>query len=1059
MRLLIDMQGYQLSRSGHQIRDIVDILIKNFLNQYKEDEIILLLSDSFPESIEFIRALFPELNNSKNIFIYRSIKNIKAQTGDREKRYAMELIREGVINKIRPDIVFVTSLFDGRDKDAVISMDSLHENIPSAVLIKSLDFIVNKHLYLENYKVREWYFNQLSYLYKAELIFTVSDNDRDILIDNHKDISEKIFSLKDINKSENNFSPIELEQSVAEIRERLLSIICQKNSVKTERPIRKRLVFVSPLPPIKSGISKYSAELLPELLNYYDIDVIVNQPMISDSWINENCRIHDIDWFREHSFQYDRVLYHFGNSEFHSHMVQLLSDIPGIVVMHDYYLSGLISYTDIASSGETSHWPLALLNSHGWKAVHEFYTSSGKNNHDLAFKYPSNQQILQQALGIIVHSNYSKRMADNYYGYEVSGNWAQIPLLKAQTKKNDKETAREILNISHDAFIVCSFGLLGSTKLNDRLLSAWLASPMANNSNCYLVFVGEAVSCQYNNELIDKIDLSNTKSHIIITGWVSDEAYSDWASAADIGVQLRAMSLGETSAAVLDCMNYGLATIVNANGSMADLPQDAVYKLQDNFTDDELVQALTKLYEDKNYRQNLSFNASNIIHSQHQPEYCAKKYYQEIERFYNEVDSQPLGIIKRLAEKSLSYESLVDISKCISSNFPLSPRRKQLFLDITVLNLTDGKTGIQRVVKAILKQLLLNPPDNFDVQPVYICPDGLGYRYARKFTCNFLNIKNNWVDDELVEFDSRDIFLGLDLNIAYISEAEQALTVFHQYGMKVYFIVYDLLPILLPDAFYEDMEPKYLQWIEMMVKFDGAICISKAVADELSQWLEDNYPDKKGRFKIDWFNLGADIDDAIPSLGVPEDAEALLQKLQEVPSFLMVGTIEPRKCHQQILRGFNELWNRDYDINLVIVGKRGWLTETLIKEIEHHPRLNSRLFWLEQCSDEYLEKIYAASTCLIAASKGEGFGLPVIEAIKHGLPVIARDIPVFREVTNESAFYFKGLEPSEAAQAIEDWLALYKQGNLPDPEQITWLTWEQSTNQLLNVVLNKFQNQ
>ena len=56
------------------------------------------------------------------------------------------------------------------------------------------------------------------------------------------------------------------------------------------------------------------------------------------------------------------------------------------------------------------------------------------------------------------------------------------------------------------------------------------------------------------------------------------------------------------------------------------------------------------------------------------------------------------------------------------------------------------------------------------------------------------------------------------------------------------------------------------------------------------------------------------------------------------------------------------------------------------------------MLWLEGISDEYLDKVYAASTCLIAASEGEGFGLPLIEAAQHKLPIIARDIPVFREV-------------------------------------------------------------
>ena len=66
-------------------------------------------------------------------------------------------------------------------------------------------------------------------------------------------------------------------------------------------------------------------------------------------------------------------------------------------------------------------------------------------------------------------------------------------------------------------------------------------------------------------------------------------------------------------------------------------------------------------------------------------------------------------------------------------------------------------------------------------------------------------------------------------------------------------------------------------------------------------------------------------------------------------------------------------------------------------------------------------------SCLISPSEGEGFGLPLIEAAQHATPIIARDIPVFREVAGDHAFYFDGLEASALADAIHQWLALWRQ--------------------------------
>jgi len=136
-----------------------------------------------------------------------------------------------------------------------------------------------------------------------------------------------------------------------------------------------------------------------------------------------------------------------------------------------------------------------------------------------------------------------------------------------------------------------------------------------------------------------------------------------------------------------------------------------------------------------------------------------------------------------------------------------------------------------------------------------------------------------------------------------------------------------------------------------------------------------------------------------------------------------------------------------------MVGKQGWMTENLADKIRNHPELGKRLFWLEGISDEYLNMIYSASNCVIAASYGEGFGLPLIEAAQHNIPIIARDIPVFREVAGKHAFYFNATTANELAQAIQEWINLYKQEKHPKSQNMPWMTWKESANQLLNILL------
>ncbi len=113
---------------------------------------------------------------------------------------------------------------------------------------------------------------------------------------------------------------------------------------------RPRLAYVSPLPPERTGIADYGAELLPELSRLYEIDVIVMQGAVTDPSIASCCAIRTVDWFIENAECYDRVLYHFGNSPFHQHMFDLLKVVPGVVVLHDFFLGDIVAHIDSTGS-------------------------------------------------------------------------------------------------------------------------------------------------------------------------------------------------------------------------------------------------------------------------------------------------------------------------------------------------------------------------------------------------------------------------------------------------------------------------------------------------------------------------------------------------------------------------------------------------------------------------------------------------------------------------------------------------------------------------------------
>lgn len=408
--------------------------------------------------------------------------------------------------------------------------------------------------------------------------------------------------------------------------------------------------------------------------------------------------------------------------------------------------------------------------------------------------------------------------------------------------------------------------------------------------------------------------------------------------------------------------------------------------------------------------------------------------------------------IAKLSNPPVEEHDWLKTAQAIVQNHPQSTE-KQLLVDISELAHRDHKTGIQRVVRSVLAELLANPPQGFRVEPVYATPHEPGYRYARKFTQRFLGYPEGLVEDELADVFSGDIFFGLDLQHHVILQQAAFYAHLKRIGARVHFVVYDLLPVLIPKVFPEGTPAIHAQWLSALAQTDGVLCISRAVADEMVEWLAVFGPERLRPFKLGWFHLGADVACSAPSKGLPTDASRVLKILARRPTFLSVGTIEPRKGQLQTLLAFERLWAQGVDVNLVLVGKHGWNVDLLVEMLRQHTELNRRLFWLEGISDEYLEKVYAASTCLIAASDGEGFGLPLIEAAQHKKPIIARDIPVFHEVAGENAFYFSGLEPDPLADAVREWLALNKAGQAPQSDNMPWLTWKQSTQNLLDVML------
>lgn len=821
---------------------------------------------------------------------------------------------------------------------------------------------------------------------------------------------------------------------------------------------RLRLAYVSPLPPERTGIADYSAELLPALAEHFDIDVIVNQPGIAGDWITAHCRQRDAAWLHRHAGDYHAVLYHIGNSHYHDWMFELLQQCPGIVVLHDFYLGGLIWSLD--GRPATAGIKLRELQyAHGYSALAECLLEPGEGN--VGMRYPFNRSLLESASGVIVHSAVSLRLARQWYGPAAVSDWALVPHLRLPAEPRERSAIRQRLGLPESAFVVCSFGLLGSTKLNHRLLDAWLASSLAGQPDGWLIFVGEAGADEYASQLRQSIESSSQAERIRITGWADGDTFRDYLDAADLAVQLRTMSRGETSGTVLDCMNHALPTIVNANGSMADLPEEGVHRLPDDFTDAQLREALEYFQGNPEARRQLGMRARRIIEEQHAPARCAELYRVAIERFVARQgearQQQSQALVQLLADThNGALPTLRDVAERLAYQQPAPLQPRQLLLDVSETRRSGRHTGIERVARALSVALLAEPPQGYRIEPVYLCEsEGRWYyRRAAGFVVELLGMPAS-LHDSAIDYAAGDHLLILDVAGDTFVEAEKAglYRDLQDRGVECRVLLHDLLPVTRPEFFPPQAAGHFHAWLQATTRLDGFVTVSRTVADELRSWLRAN-ASERAQLPIDFSHHGADLTRAAPTHGLPADALELLQRLRAEPSILMVGTLEPRKGYRQALDAFSELWAAGKQVNLVIVGREGWRdlpdaqrrdTPQLMHRLRDHPERGARLIWLDGISDEYLEQLYGACSGLLAASWDEGFGLPLIEAAQHGLSILVRDIPVFREVAGDHAAYFQAASATELAAAIAAWQSA---GFQPSAAGLPWLTWRESARNL-----------
>lgn len=386
------------------------------------------------------------------------------------------------------------------------------------------------------------------------------------------------------------------------------------------------------------------------------------------------------------------------------------------------------------------------------------------------------------------------------------------------------------------------------------------------------------------------------------------------------------------------------------------------------------------------------------------------------------------------------------------SNVPGDTER-QLLIDVSVIANMDAGTGIQRVVRSLYQEMLVCPPPGYCIRPI-AGSRAQGYCYLPSGFLQLPPHQQIRSPVDLVQIHAGDIFLGLDLAAHVVPHCLGELSRWKRRGMRMHFLVYDILPVMEPAWFNPRTVKNFRRWLRAIVLLaDSVVAISNTVRMEFSAWMAHRYHLDDHSLPCAVIQLGAGLD---MHEGVQEErrqTSSVLQKLAHRRFVLMVGTIEPRKGHAEALDAFEHLWSSGDQTALVIAGKEGWKVKSLLRRLRTHPEAGKRLYWLDGPSDDTLRVLYRQCDGLIMASMGEGLGLPLIEAACLNKPVLVRDIPIFREVAGDTANYFSAQVNNGLRQALPRWLMNLKTPVSLHATRRSPVTWSESCSQLLKFVV------
>jgi glycosyltransferase involved in cell wall biosynthesis len=348
-----------------------------------------------------------------------------------------------------------------------------------------------------------------------------------------------------------------------------------------------RLAWFSPLPPQRSGIAAYSAELLAQLAGRFQIDTYPEHVA------------HDFVW-RARRTPYDLVVYHLGNAACHDYMWAYLARYPGLVVLHDARLHHararcLLDRERIAEYREEFQYDHP-----GVDPALTQWAVEGLGG-PIYYLWPMVKAVIDTARAIAVHSPcVAAELRETYPRARVESIRMGVPGLPATLEA--RAAVRRRLDLPDEALVFATFGRITAEKRVASILTA-LETLVREGRPVFTMLVGDTDGYA----LLDgEIAAQGLSDRVRLTGHVADATIGEYLAAADVCLCLRWPTALETSASWLRCLAAGRPTVISDLAHLVDIPAQVAARVDPANEQSSLVHTMRRLAADGAWRATLA---------------------------------------------------------------------------------------------------------------------------------------------------------------------------------------------------------------------------------------------------------------------------------------------------------------------------------------------------------------------------------------------------------------------------------------------------------------------